>query len=203
MIFVRLNPRSPRGERRPLGARAPPYIIISTRAPARGVTHFRHVASPPGQFQPALPARGATEETIAARRGVAFQPTLPARGATDMHRGLPAQMRYFNPRSPRGERLAVKDLQARAGIISTHAPREGSDRGKRHLPGSTWHFNPRSPRGERPTHDGHGRPRGDFNPRSPRGERHSAVFAFQLIYVFQPALPARGATSAPSPAVPV
>ena len=114
----------------------------------------------------------------------------------------------------------MKDLQARAGIISTHAPREGSDRGKRHLPGSTWHFNPRSPRGERPTHDGHGRPRGDFNPRSPRGERptgtktrrttsrnfnprsprgerHSAVFAFQLIYVFQPALPARGATSAP------
>ena len=149
-----------------------------------------------------------------------FNPRSPRGERRTCTGGCRRQMRYFNPRSPRGERLAVKDLQARAGIISTHAPREGSDRGKRHLPGSTWHFNPRSPRGERPTHDGHGRPRGDFNPRSPRGERptgtktrrttsrnfnprsprgerHSAVFAFQLIYVFQPALPARGATSAP------
>ena len=80
---------------------------------------------------------------------VAFQPTLPARGATIamcaficrwMHfnprsphgeRRSPAMPRLsrrnFNPRSPHGERHGRKlVIQARL-IISTHAPRTGSD----------------------------------------------------------------------------
>ena len=60
--------------------------------------------------------------------------------------------------------------------ISTHAPREGSDR-----------------EGHCPQPD-----RRDFNPRSPRGERrgwHALLYAEIL---FQPTLPARGATFAAS-----
>ena len=34
---------------------------------------------------------------------------------------------YFNPRSPHGERLGVATALSSVGIISTHAPRTGSD----------------------------------------------------------------------------
>ena len=88
----------------------------------------------------------------------AFQSTLPAGGAT-----TPKIMRggirlYFNPRSPRGERL--KSLKCTTG--------------------NTNDFNPRSPRGERlyMLTEGHSAPK-DFNPRSPRGERPPCL---HLIY---------------------
>ena len=57
----------------------------------------------------------------------------------------------FNPRSPHGERLDGEDYtQVIADMISTHAPRTGSDvfcfvRKQR----ISNHFNPRSPHGER------------------------------------------------------
>ena len=100
-------------------------------------------------FQPALPAWGATgactlpggRHSISTRAprvgsdmtgiqaGVAadlFQPALPAWGATDRGRSMTFTTNYFNPRSPRGERLGVEII--RTGFIN---------------------FNPRSPRGER------------------------------------------------------
>ena len=59
-------------------------------------------------------------------------------------------MRYFYPRSPRGERrqpAAAGDLHR---VISIHAPREGSDRrSTRKRVKSARNFYPRSPRGER------------------------------------------------------
>ena len=56
-------------------------------------------------------------------------------------------------------------------IISTRAPREGSDH--RRLVAASWtsYFNPRSPRGERPQFADFEQRRIYFNPRSPRGER--------------------------------
>ena len=102
--------------------------------------------------------------------------------------------RYFNPRSPCGERLrcSFQLLQAfsisihapRAGsdkqdvrgwarsVISIHAPRAGSDRLLSYDLFALGHFNPRSPCGERP----------DTPTRSP---------AFSA---FQSTLPVRGAT---------
>ena len=58
-----------------------------------------------------------------------FQSTLPSRGATPTFCRPGSGSRYFNPRSPRGERLG------------TASPQTASRR---------VHFNPRSPRGERP-----------------------------------------------------
>ena len=55
-----------------------------------------------------------------------FQSTLPARGATHRFAAPPAYRRYFNPRSPHGERPN--------GRYPTFA---------------VWDFNPRSPHGER------------------------------------------------------
>ena len=78
-----------------------------------------------------------------------FQPSLPARGAT-------------NAWTQNNEAL----------IISTLAPREGSDDGGGGNPGHLRNFNPRSPRGERPR----------------------AQAAVMTLRAFQPSLPARGAT---------
>ena len=126
-----------------------------------------------------------------------FQPTLPARGAT--------------PCVP----CIVAGL-----IISTHAPRTGSDRWidndhDQHpefqptLParGATRkfytfsyqyaNFNPRSPHGERRlrARKGQGNDR-HFNPRSPHGERPQPLLCrVSAGAKFQPTLPARGATN--------
>ena len=80
---------------------------------------------------------------------MAFQPTLPARGATDRfaqhciqqlyfnprsphgerrESQLPGGIiTYFNPRSPHGERQPTEHPEVRTKLISTHAPRTGSD----------------------------------------------------------------------------
>ena len=88
------------------------------------------------------------------RSSKAFQPTLPVRGATSTgtHRQCSA-------------------------LISTHAPRAGSDR----RAGRCF----RSPR--------------HFNPRSPCGERHYERVRDGDIDPFQPTLPVRGATCLCSP----
>ena len=78
-----------------------------------------------------------------------FQPTLPVRGAT------------------------YDDLaRAFAELISTHAPRAGSDAGCG-IPWSAFSY---------------------FNPRSPCGERHPETGHVHWTIEFQPTLPVRGAT---------
>ena len=55
-----------------------------------------------------------------------FQPTLPARGATRPVPEHPPQS-HFNPRSPHGERQLNTLTKRLEALISTHAPRTGSD----------------------------------------------------------------------------
>ena len=104
-----------------------------------------------------------------------FQSTLPARGATISRRATRPRPKYFNPRSPRGERPKEIEVDGETKEISIHAPREGSDATRRDGTHRRIHFNPRSPRGER-----HPKPLTfaaalkNFNPRSPRGERRTA-----------------------------
>ena len=123
-----------------------------------------------------------------------FQPTLPARGATR------------RPREPIGFQ-----------IISTHAPRTGSDVPRAVHRDAHADFNPRSPHGERlqrhiqrhpdnliSTHaprTGSDRATtssgfcwSNFNPRSPHGERLEYSSHRSMLRLFQPTLPARGAT---------
>ena len=86
-------------------------------------------------------------------------------------------MRYFNPRSPRGERLIQHDQAVGTIEISIHALREESDERTLTEYILQLHFNPRSPRGERqfPKHRGRVNIL-NFNPRSPRGERLSLPY---------------------------
>ena len=80
------------------------------------------------QFQLTLPEWGATSYFGTLGRKQPFQLTLPEWGAT---RYLPLFARYvtrFNSRSPSGERPVNYIKHELDRIVSTHAPRVGSDR---------------------------------------------------------------------------
>ena len=78
-----------------------------------------------------------------------FQSTLPVWGATRPRRLSPGRARYFNPRSPCGERPRGRGPPPGPRRISIHAPRVGSDRLSSARTPRSCYFNPRSPCGER------------------------------------------------------
>ena len=119
-----------------------------------------------------------------------------------MRPGGTEEQKYFNPRSPHGERRNPTG----SGI-------------------SERHFNPRSPHGERPAltaavssgekfqstlpargatlrADGSKSGYTHFNPRSPHGERQVILIVWACASLFQSTLPARGATQIKQPGSP-
>ena len=117
------NPRSPRGERRPV------RICLREGSASRGSpisTHAPREGSDSARWPPTLPARGATRS---------FQPTLPARGATSSTAKRRNSCGHsISTHAPReGSDGRRPPLPARGAIteISTRAPREGSDSGRR------------------------------------------------------------------------
>ncbi len=185
--------------------------------PARGATLPQKKHWKEDKSQSPLPARGATWDgtaEIAATAG--FQSPLPARGATGAAHRQAQSIRYFNPRSPRGERpdgprgrppvghfnprsprgerrLCSGGDKAR-DYISIPAPREGSD----DADFCCKFFLGISIPAPREGSDGRAerRRRRDwyFNPRSPRGERPTVKVLAYFSASFQSPLPARGAT---------
>ena len=125
--------------------------------------------------------------------------------------------KYFNPRSPHGERRHEPRLLFSFFDISIHAPRTGSDSHLQDTKGVSRYFNPRSPHGERPDATPSLTVPWNFNPRSPHGERPPNIQtrAVSVISIhaprtgsdsriangernvtpFQSTLPARGATA--------
>ena len=126
---------------------------ISIHAPREGSDHGTQSGPERGpDFYPRSPRGERRAMTVVAGITLRFLSTLPARGAT-----------------------AVTEDGTRYGIISIHAPREGSDAGRagsaaRPAP----YFYPRSPRGERPTPPPARCREFYFYPRSPRRERPTA-----------------------------
>ena len=144
------NPRSPHGERLAFCDFSPAQARISIHAPRTG-----------SDGESAGKAAGNPEISIHA----------PRTGSDRTRCSSPTTRRYFNPRSPHGERRRAKARISRKAIsihaprtgsdysvwafferlhrISIHAPRTGSDQ----IPQTTLpvaqHFNPRSPHGER------------------------------------------------------
>ena len=105
------------------------------------------------------------------------------------------RMSYFNPRSPHGERPVCAFHVGGNFCISTHAPRTGSDSAIESAIDAAKDFNPRSPHGERRYYAVCcNREQDNFNPRSPHGERRVIRWLRNQPRIFQPTLPARGAT---------
>ena len=101
-----------------------------------------------------------------------FQPTLPARGAT-----------------------AQRRPERRHRRISTHAPRTGSDQIKPGTVRQNGDFNPRSPHGERRRFSSLSLRPMYISTHAPRtGSDLMALVERLKIRLFQPTLPARGAT---------
>ena len=173
-------------------------------------------------FQPTLPARGATFLLRICVICILFQPTLPARGATvpscdtstiscNFNPRSPHGERrptlivlhtwslYFNPRSPHGERQRHFDNIQSHLLISTHAPRTGSDlfdTPPTFTPEAISTHAPRTGSDSRPAAlPAHARqisthaPRTGSDPCRPRKTSRNGGF--------QPTLPARGATRCP------
>ena len=134
------NPRSPCGERQQGGATNEGYKRFQSTLPVWGATFAsRSICAQIMEFQSTLPVWGATSADLCERcvYGISihaprvgsdmltslaltklssFQSTLPVWGATCGRRHTPAAPRYFNPRSPCGERqdpefYAVDDKQ--------------------------------------------------------------------------------------------
>ena len=146
------------------------------------------------RFQSTLPARGATSASAHTRSGDSISIHAPRTGS-DAQKVIPSVQvdADFNPRSPHGERRGRRRseqlhhrfqstlpargatfaaaFQPRAGNISIHAPRTGSDRGTAAVRRRLIYFNPRSPHGERRRGRFCCQHSRYFNPRSPHGER--------------------------------
>ena len=102
-------------------------------------------------FQSTLPVWGATIKELNDLLFVEFQSTLPVWGATSPSGCRCWRKKYFNPRSPCGERPGSSANTSVLPRISIHAPRVGSDVQGPLLPANHRDFNPRSPCGERPS----------------------------------------------------
>ena len=124
------NPRSPHGERRTRRNDARKRMEISIHAPRTGSDN----KSPRQKevmiiFQSTLPARGATSRLSRTPQSQRISIHAPRTGSDLMAAdGGSKWRRYFNPRSPHGERPVVEN--------APHCQRND--------------FNPRSPHGERP-----------------------------------------------------
>ena len=123
------NPRSPQGERpkdrRVFGRTAK----ISIHAPRRGsdIETLNHIFRN-CPFQSTLPAGGATEEVRLELFFCDISIHAPRRGSDALaHAILKPPLKYFNPRSPQGERRVIGGVTRASYDISIHAPRRGSD----------------------------------------------------------------------------
>ena len=146
------NPRTPRGVRLVILA-IPIYpIAISIHAPREGCDYgsaCRRMRIK--KFQSTHPARGATRYFVQVYCHIAISIHAPREGC-DLTRCLsvPTPSSYFNPRTPRGVRPALRACLGEPSMISIHAPREGCDfPTARRFFALCSNFNPRTPRGVR------------------------------------------------------
>ena len=192
---------------------------ISIHAPRTGSDPRRSPARRRNApFQSTLPARGATRARKTRQSSFApFQSTLPARGATcssfafcptrriSIHAPRTGSDRwswrrksigrYFNPRSPHGERLSGGGKNSPPPQISIHAPRTGSDCRAEDFPRAVA-ISIHAPRtgSDTETPADYIKRECNFNPRSPHGERPEDYGTKWRCWEFQSTLPARGAT---------
>ena len=124
------NPRSPHGERPGAAIRRTQIQRFQPTLPARGATPDRPRISRRSRSSTHAPRTGSDDRGHPVpSRQPPFQPTLPARGATRFVAGQDARLDLFQPTLPARGATRTRFDTAGAGMISTHAPRRGSDGG--------------------------------------------------------------------------
>ena len=149
----------------------------------------------PNIFLSTLPARGATEVTTMRYRIKYISIHAPREGSDAGLRPAAACIRYFYPRSPRGERRCqfIRVVEG-AAFLSTLPARGATDKNVHNRRGD-GDFYPRSPRGERPAAARSWRRRAKISIHAPREGSDLAAGEFlTAVNLFLSTLPARGAT---------
>ncbi len=105
-LILHFNPRAPRGARLSDAAFLPrPGRFQSTR-PARGATKIFRRTAAHSKFQSTRPARGATPKTWYAYNDDGISIHAPREGRDGARQFKTRRYQHFNPRAPRGARLA-------------------------------------------------------------------------------------------------
>ena len=165
------NPRSPCGERQNTRRTTTWTLRFQPTLPMRGATrksrtlitclkistHAPHAGSDLARYAGQLyypisthaPHAGSDCSVQHRLHGVHISTHAPHAGSDQKEAKSNANLVYFNPRSPCGERRHYGPFNARPGDISTHAPHAGSDELPLEFTPMINHFNPRSPCGER------------------------------------------------------
>ena len=168
-------------------------LLISIHAPRTGSDGALKKLFPSLLFQSTLPARGATTFVVHAQKSN-ISIHAPRTGSDALYFPRIAFARYFNPRSPHGERPSGQPEPPAASNFNPRSP-HGERRSARTSPDVTFPFQPTLPaRGATLEGDSRDRGPGHFNPRSPHGERPTIQRYTEYLGEFQPTLPARGAT---------
>ena len=122
------NPRSPCGERLLLRKTVKLDERFQSTLPVWGATtRYKFSRRYSFLFQSTLPVWGATTLRDYDIQNYIYKKTLTECGATPGYSVVWCQTRYFNPRSPCGERLGQPLWISDRLAISIHAPRVGSD----------------------------------------------------------------------------
>ncbi len=167
------NPRSPYGERRVLRAEDHGQLYFNPRSPYGERPRFHPMVFIPGVisihaprmgsdyeqcglltiddlgFQSTLPVWGATLEELIQDIKTKFQSTLPVWGATEDRLDGCYRLGDFNPRSPYGERPALRSDSVTSAEFQSTLPVWGATRLRLADTPRRSYFNPRSPYGER------------------------------------------------------
>ena len=193
-------------------------IQISIHAPRIGSDKFDCVvASGPAWISIHAPRMGSDRPSCEKRPLYEISIHAPRMGSDRRFRPFAPRNRYFNPRSPDGERPLRIILRICALLFQSTLPGWGATASKKSCSEQGANFNPRSPDGERlyytyvdkwfhvfqSTLPGWGATTDsmmgspllkDFNPRSPDGERRVPLTYASCICQFQSTLPGWGAT---------
>ena len=131
-----------------------------------------------------------------------FQSTLPVWGATPLTHQASLLFWHFNPRSPCGERPALRKIPAGHRIFQSTLPVWGATRHPGRWCRWRGYFNPRSPCGERPINQFRIAYAYQISIHAPRvGSDTSEIVLYIFEEKFQSTLPVWGATRQQPPAV--
>ena len=121
------NPRSPHGERPQSSTLRPRRTLISIHAPRMGSDTVRQIAALERRISIHAPRMGSDMDSKRHCPASEISIHAPRMGSDRDLYLLSKHWRYFNPRSPHGERPYSASDTVWAYIISIHAPRMGSD----------------------------------------------------------------------------
>ncbi len=146
-------------------------------------------------FQSTRPARGATKTDLQLNQNSAISIHAPREGRDRRQQSPLSELRYFNPRAPRGARRSGRCRGwSSNSLFQSTRPARGATPQQKAAPPRTLFQSTRPARGATGKGKEQQNVQHNFNPRAPRGARQRIYRNPQQYKTFQSTRPARGAT---------